>query len=88
MPKIHEANSNGTLQVTLPKKTAEALGWVSGDELNTLLLYRDHTKKEVIGIGFKLKEGQNNRRNLVRDDNEATAVRDVKTGEQMFLDND
>ena len=25
MPKIHKANSNGTLQVTIPKKVAEAI---------------------------------------------------------------
>lgn len=84
MPKIHKANSNGTLQVTIPKKVAEALNWEDGDTLTPLLLYHKNGK-DVVGIGFKLPEGQSKRRKLLRKDVELNVVVDADTGEVMNI---
>ena len=84
MPKIHKANSNGTLQVTIPKKVAEALNWEDGDTLTPLLLYHKNGK-DVVGIGFKLPEGQSKRRKLLRKNVELNVVVDANTGEVMNI---
>lgn len=84
MPKIHKANSNGTLQVTIPKKVAEALNWEDGDTLTPLLLYHKNGK-DVVGIGFKLPEGQSKRRKLLRKNVELNVVVDADTGEVMNI---
>ena len=84
MPKIHKANSNGTLQVTIPKKVAEALNWEDGDTLTPLLLYHKNGK-DVMGIGFKLSEGQSKRRKLLRKNVELNVVVDADTGEVMNI---
>ena len=84
MPKIHKANSNGTLQVTIPKKVAEALNWEDGDTLTPLLLYHKNGK-DVMGIGFKLPEGQSKRRKLLRKNVELNVVVDADTGEVMNI---
>ena len=84
MPKIHKANSNGTLQVTIPKKVAEALNWEDGDTLTPLLLYHKNGK-DVVGIGFKLPEGQSQRRKLLRKNVELNVVVDADTGEVMNI---
>ena len=84
MPKIHKANSNGTLQLTIPKKVAEALNWEDGDTLTPLLLYHKNGK-DVVGIGFKLPEGQSKRRKLLRKNVELNVVVDADTGEVMNI---
>ena len=84
MPKIHKANSNGTLQVTIPKKVAEALNWEDGDTLTPLLLYHKNGK-DVVGISFKLPEGQSKRRKLLRKNVELNVVVDADTGEVMNI---
>ena len=84
MPKIHKANSNGTLQVTIPKKVAEALNWEDGDTLTPLLLYHKNGK-DVVGIGFKLPEGQSKRRKLLRKNVELNVAVDADTGEVMNI---
>ena len=84
MPKIRKANSNGTLQVTIPKKVAETLNWEDGDTLTPLLLYHKNGK-DVVGIGFKLPEGQSKRRKLLRKNVELNVVVDADTGEVMNI---
>ena len=54
--KICEANSNGTLQITIPKRAADALGWKVGDELAPIILNAANTP---FAIAYHREEGTN-----------------------------
>ena len=58
--KISEANTNGTLQVTIPARAAEALDWKPGDILIPVLLNGNHNGSRVPFAITYHKEGGTN----------------------------
>ena len=58
--KISEANTNGTLQVTIPARAAEALNWKPGDILIPVVLKGCHNGERVPFAITYHKEGGTN----------------------------
>lgn len=58
---ISEANTNGTLQVTIPMKAARELGWVAGMTITPVLLSGKRADGAVVpfALAFHIPEGTN-----------------------------
>lgn len=77
--KISEANSNGTLQITLPARAVAALNWKAGMTLKPLLLNAKKKNGEVVPFAllYHIPEGTNGMR-LCTKPNELTPFNSVE----------